>query len=334
MERIHTIPDFHHEILQYNEDYIILSKEGGIKLIDGNTFKVKWEEKINGVLLFYPVLFRDIFYASTVDTFLYSFDLENQTLLHQGDQNLFFSTRNQYNELVLAKSYLIEEKKSYSGLFDLNEFRFTLKKELKTGRIFELVGNMIIHAGISRDFEINSMDLLGIHRWTVNLCDELDNKEINRTRFIGPHDNDLIFSAESVNCNYFIAINRYYGTIVNYISSKGLSLPVVEPYSAFLYNGYVCALNNDQFIELNLNTWKLTCFENKKLNVGFYKFQDGRIFYINMRSNQVGEYSIEQKDVIWLIDVETNNKAFITNLTFMDSALFMTDSSNNLHVFK
>lgn len=334
MKKNHTIPDFHHEILQYKDDYVILSKEGGIKLLDRGNFQVKWEEKINGTLLFNPVLYNGIFYASTVDTFLYSFDLENQTLLHHGDQNLFFSARNQYHELVLAKSYIIEEKKSYSGLFDLNEFRFTLKKELKTGRIFELVGNMILHAGISRDFEINCMNLIGGHQWIVNICNELNDSDINRTRLIGVYDENLIFSAESSKCNYFLAINKNTGIIVNHISNKEASQDIIADYHSFVCNDFVCSLNNDRFVELNLKTWEISCHKNKMMNVGFYKFKDGQVFYINRRSNQIGEYDIEKKDVIWQNDIETNNKAFITNLSFIEGTLFVTDSANNLHVLR
>jgi hypothetical protein len=336
MELAHIITEFHHKIHQWNGDFVILSKEGGIKLLDGNSFRIIWEEKLDGRLLFGSLIHNNILYGSTIDTLLFSIDLDKREVVETGTRNIFFDPESYHEDLVLAKSveHKGADKIKYLGLFNLRKSAFEFKKMMKTGRVFELLEDRIIHAGIMRDFELSCMNFSGQNIWTTNICVVTGDSGINRVKFIGGHEQNLVFAAESNPNSHFVILNKNSGEVVNWLSNEMVSLPVLSNYHSFIRNSSAYTLAGSRVISLNLITNEILHIEVERLKVFFYILEGERVFYSNDNPNEIGEYSLESNRIKWQEVLELGDCVKVLAFRFINNFLFVIDSNDRLIVLK
>jgi hypothetical protein len=331
MQIAKTISGFHHEIHPYQDNYVMLSKQGGISILDGRTLNPIWQENLGGKLLSYSLIHGNIFYGSTTDTFLYAIDLQNGEVIEEGKRNIFFHPQSHYGDYVLAKSYISTGAIPVKllGLFNLTKSEYVFTKELKAGRVFELLDDQILQAGISKDFEINCMDWQGNHKWTSNIRSLAKDETVSRVGFLGRHHDSLVFAAAARLNSYFISIHHDSGEGINCISNGKDGLTEIANDHSFVKNGIAHTLAFNQAISVNLDTLNIDANTDSLLDVSQAFYEEDRLFYLSSQRGKIGEYSFEEETILWNLMLDQNSS--VLGIRCINNNLFAYDMGGKLY---
>lgn len=331
MKVINKIEGFHHQLHSYRDYLIMLSKDGGFKILNSK-LSVKYSEDLAGKLLSYSFLHDGFLYASTTDTFLYSFDIEKLNIIENGSINLYFNSKSKNQNLILAKSieHVDQKKVKNVGLFDLDSKKFIFTKAQKTGRIFDLIDQTILFAGIGTDYAISTMDLNGNELWNIDLRKVTNEEEINSVKVVGRYLNSILFAALSNSRNHLIGIDILTGEPTKTITSS-VQNPLITNYHTSIVGNLAVTVQNDTIIYLNLDTWQISIKNIDIMNAEQSILEEDKLLFFGNRTNQIGEIDLNNSNIKWIKNIELGNDLKIRSIRSIGNTIFFSDSNDTLY---